>query len=164
MLAVVVSMLLLIRRAATPHGAILGRVPGTRIYSDIKRNPDSETIPGALVFRIESALLYFNAEHVRECVRRAIRSAAVPPAIVVGDLSSTPAVDLAGARMLAALHAELQAAGMRLRLVGAHSTAREIPVAVGLEERIGYFGRNLSVADVVDEFQGSAARAQAPAT
>ena len=50
--AVLVSMLLLIRRAAHPHVAFLGRIPGTRGFSDIERNPDNETIPGVLIFRV----------------------------------------------------------------------------------------------------------------
>ena len=44
--AVMASMLLLIRRAAHPHVAFLGRIPGTRSYSDIERNPDNEAVPG----------------------------------------------------------------------------------------------------------------------
>ncbi len=42
--AVLVSMLLLIRRAAYPHVAFLGRIPGTRIYSDIERHPGNEPV------------------------------------------------------------------------------------------------------------------------
>jgi MFS superfamily sulfate permease-like transporter len=166
MLAVVVSMLMLIRRAARPHVAFLGRVPGTRHYSDRERNPDNETVVGALMFRVEAALLYFNVEHVRDAVWQAIRAATQPPKLVVYDLSSTPNVDLAGARMLAALHAELQGAGIRLRLVGAHAGVREMLSAEGLEERVGYHGRRISVADVIDEFQGGAGTGtpEAPAT
>jgi SulP family sulfate permease len=58
--------------------------------------------------------------------------------------------------MLAKLHQELKAAGVRLRLVAAHAAARDILRAEGLEESIGYFGRRITVADVIDEFQGRA--------
>jgi high affinity sulfate transporter 1 len=156
MLAVVVSMLLLIRRAAQPHVAFLGRIPGTRGFSDMERNPDNEGIPGALIFRVEAALLYFNVEHVREAVWQKIRSAEAPLALVVCDLSNSPAVDLAGARMLAKLHEALKAQGIRLRLVSAHAAVRDMLRAEGLEESIGYFGRRISVADVVDEFRSGA--------
>ncbi|MEA3084535.1 MAG: sulfate permease, SulP family [Paraburkholderia sp.] len=54
--AVLVSMLLLIRRAADPHVAFLGRIPGTRIYSDIERHPDNEPVPGMLVCRVQASL------------------------------------------------------------------------------------------------------------
>jgi sulfate permease, SulP family len=164
MLAVVVSILLMIRRAAHPHVAVLGRIPGTRSFSDIARNPDNETVPGVLAFRVLAALVYFNVEHVRDCVRQAIRSADLSPKLVVCDLSTSPIVDLAGARMLAALHAELQVAGIRLRLVSAHSAVRDILRAEALEEKIGYFGRRSSVADVIDEFQGGAKAAAAAAS
>jgi SulP family sulfate permease len=154
MLAAVVSILLIIERAAYPHVAFLGRIPGTRSYSDIERHPDNEAVPGALVFRVEASLLYFNAEHVRDAVWKKIRSTTGAMRLVVCDLSTSPMVDLAGAHMLATLHRTLEAMGMRLRIVAAHATVRDILRAEGLEERVGYFGRRISVADVIDELQG----------
>ena len=159
--AVIASLLLLIRRTAHPHVAFLGNIPGTRGYSDMERNPDNEAVPGALVFRVEASLLYFNVEHVRDAVWQRIRTATEPLRLVVCDLSTSPAVDLAGVRMLAQLHAELKAAGIRLRLVSAHAAVRDILRAEGLEETVGYFGRRISVADVIDEFCSH--RAPAPA-
>ena len=152
--AVIVSMLLLIRRGAHPRVAFLGSIPGTRIFSDIERNPDNEVVPGVLVFRCEASLLYFNVEYVREAVWEKIRSTAGPLKLVVCDLSTSPMVDLAGARMLKTLQAQLQAAGIRLRLVAAHAAVRDILRAEALEESVGYFGRRIVVADVIDEFQG----------
>ena len=105
--------------------------------------------------RVEAALLYFNVEHVREAVWQAIRSSPAPLRLLVFDLSSSPTVDLAGARMLATLQATLQDAGVPLRLVGARASVRDILRAEGLEERVGPIDRALSLADVVDEFQGS---------
>ncbi|CAG9187474.1 hypothetical protein LMG23994_06919 [Cupriavidus pinatubonensis] len=118
------------------------------------RNPDNEAVPQVA----ESSLLYFNVEHVRSVVWRAIRSAALPLRLVVCDLSVCPVVDLAGARMLATLHKELQAAGIGLRLVAAHAVVRDMLRAEGLEERVGYFGRRISVADVIEEFRTSTAQ------
>jgi len=112
----------------------------------------------ALVFRVESSLFYFNVEHVREAVWQEIRSIGEPLKLVVCDLSTSPAVDLAGARMLAALHTQLQASGIRLRLATAHAAVRDILRVEGLEECVGYFGRRNSLADVIDEFQGSTGR------
>ena len=152
--AVLVSILLLIRRAAHPHVAFLGHTPGTRNYADIDRNADNEPVPGVLIFRVEAALLYFNVEHVRDAVRQKLRSTTGPLRLVVCDLSASPAVDLAGARMLAKLHEELKANGIQLRLVGAHGEVRDILRAEGLEESVGYFGRRITLADVIDEFRG----------
>jgi SulP family sulfate permease len=151
--AVLVSMLLLIRRAAHPHVAFLGRIPGSRGYSDMERNPDNEAIAGVLIFRVEASLFYFNVEHVREALWRKIRATPGPIELVICDLSISPVVDMAAARMLKALHEQLKVAGIRLRLVAAHASARDILRAEGLEERLGYFGRRISVADAIDEFR-----------
>ena len=153
MVAVVVSLLFLLRRASHPHVAFLGRIPGTRNYSDLERNPDNEPVPGALIVRVEAALLYFNVEHVRETLRGGVRGAPKPLGLVVLDLSSSPTVDVAGARMLASLQEELGAAGISVHVVGARATARDILRAEGLEHRVGPIDRRVTVADVVEAFQ-----------
>jgi SulP family sulfate permease len=152
--AVLASLALLIRRVANTHVATLGRIPGTRTFSDVERSPDNLRVPGALVFRVDSALLYFNVDHVREVVTQMLRDAS-PGTIrlVVCDLSTSPQVDIAGARMLAKLHRDLEEADIRMRLVSAHAPVRDILRAEGLEESVGYFGRRISVADVIDEFE-----------
>ena len=40
-----------------------------------------------------------------------------------------------------------------MRLVAAHAAVRDILRAEGLEEKTGYFGRRISVAHVIDEFE-----------
>jgi high affinity sulfate transporter 1 len=153
-LAAVVSLLLLIARAARPQVAFLGRIPGFRGLSDMHRNPGNAPVPGALVFRVSAGLFYFNVEHVRAAVWEKVRSTAEPVRLVVCDLSTSPNVDLAGARMLAKLHADLKAAGIELRMASAHADVRDILRAEGLEERAGYFGRRIAAIDIVDEFEG----------
>ncbi len=155
MVAVLVSLLLLIRRAARPNVAFLGRIPGTRVFSDLERNPDNEEVPGALVVRVEASILYFNAEHVQDTVWGKIRSCTEPPGVVVLDLSSSPMVDLAGVRMLDAMQSALTETGAKLRLVEARAAVRDILRAEKLEEHVGPIDRRVSVADVVDEFQRS---------
>ena len=152
--AVLASLLLLIRRVAHPHVAALGRIPDTRKFSDVERNPDNTPVAGVLVFRVDASILYFNVEHIREAVWQMLRAAPGALKLVVCDLSTSPIVDLAGAKMLAKLHQELGAAGVPMRLVAAHAPVRDILRAEGLEESVGYFGRRISVADVIDEFEG----------
>jgi high affinity sulfate transporter 1 len=151
LLAVVASLLMLLAAAARPHVAFLGRIPGTRRYSDADRHPDNESIPGTLIFRIESALLYFNAQHVRHVVRQRI-AAQQGLRLVVCDLSNAPTVDVAGATMLAALGQDLAAGGVRLRIVEAHARARDLLRAAGVEAQVGYLGRHSTVDQAIEEF------------
>ncbi len=160
--AVLVSLLLMIRRTAHPHVAFLGHTPGTAIYSDMERSPESTPVPGVLLFRVEASLLYFNVEHVRDAVWQKIRSSTEPLKLVVCDLSSTPVIDLAGAGMLAKLNQELDAAGIRLRVTGALAAVREILRAEGMEERVGSVGRERSMTDLIDSFRGEMQAAERP--
>ncbi|WP_407945267.1 SulP family inorganic anion transporter [Paraburkholderia antibiotica] len=157
--AVLVSMLLIIRRAAHPHVAMLGRIPGTRYFSDLERHADNEVVAGVLAVRVEAALLYFNVEHVRETIWRMIRAAPAPVRLVICDLSAAPLVDLAGARMFDVLDAALRASGIALKVAGAHADVRDMLRAEGLEARIGPIDRRTSVADLVDAFGSGGPRA-----
>jgi SulP family sulfate permease len=69
---------------------------------------------------------------------------------VVFDLSASPMVDLAGARMLETMQAALKESGATLRLVEARAAVRDILRAQGLEERVGPIDRKVTVADAVD--------------
>jgi high affinity sulfate transporter 1 len=154
-LAAVVSGLMLIWRVARPNVASLGRVPGTRRYSDLARHADNQPIPGALLLRVEASLLYFNVESVREDVRRLVRAAGERLRLVVCDLGSSPHVDVAGARMLAGLAAELAQKQVLLRLVEARGTTRDLLRAEGLEDQVGHVSRRVSLDDVVRAFEES---------
>lgn len=156
-LAAVASILMLLRRAAFPHVGVLGRLPGSRRLADVDRHPDAEPVPGVLAVRVEAALLYFNADHVLATV---LRLAARRPGIrfVVCDLSSSPHVDLAGARLLASLADELAKRGIAFRVVQASLETTRLLRADGLESRVDRLDRFASLADAVDELEAPALR------
>jgi sulfate permease, SulP family len=161
LLAVVGSILLLLHRAAFPHVAVLGRIPNTTRFSDVERHPDNEATPGVAIFRVEASLLYFNVDHVLREVLRHVDAQGPTVRLVVLDLSTSPYVDLAGARMLTKLYDALAARGITLRLTDARATVREILREEGLETRTGAITRWTSVADVLEAFERSGAGGQA---
>jgi MFS superfamily sulfate permease-like transporter len=143
----------LLRRATRPHVAFLGRIPGTRRFSDRQRHPDNELIPGVLIFRPESGLLYFNVDHVRDAITGRVSAEAKPPKLVIIDLSAAPHVDLQSADTLGGLADELTAAGIRVQAVEARASVRERLRAEGVDVKLGAIDRFTSVADAVEEFQ-----------
>ena len=148
LLAALVSMLLLIHRLARPHVARLGRVPGTLRYSDLERSPDNETVPGVLILRVESGILYFNVEHVRDCVNRYVSEAGEGLRLMIWDLSSSPYMDIAGARMIRDVQRELAQRSVKLRLVDARATVRDLLRAeVGMS--VGEVARRISIDDAI---------------
>jgi MFS superfamily sulfate permease-like transporter len=165
MLGAIISLVLLIRRASRPNVAFLGRIPGTRRFSDLDRHPDNERIPGVLIFRVESSILYFNVDHVWDSVWARVREAAKPPRLVLCDLSNSPHVDLGGAEMLGNMHRDLAAAGIAFHLVEAHAGVRDLLRIEGLEEKVGRLDRFRTVADAVEDdlARGTAGDPAAPA-
>lgn len=150
MIGAVISMGLVIHRASRPHVARLGRIPGTRKFSDMVRHPDNEPIPGVVIFRPESSLVYFNADHVRDRVRAMIAAEPERPVAVICDCSAMPHVDVAGSEAIRESAAELKAMGIRLVIVEARSQVRDCLRADGLEAIIGRIDRFSTVADAAD--------------
>jgi sulfate permease, SulP family len=153
MIGAIISLVQLLRRASRPHVAFLGRIPGTRRFSDRERHSDNELIPGILIFRPEANLIYFNVDSVRDTIAERVRVEATPPKLVVLDLSAAPHVDLQSAYTLAGLADELTVKGIRVQVVETRSAVRERLRGEGLDARLGGIDRFSSVADVVEAFQ-----------
>jgi sulfate permease, SulP family len=153
MIGAIISLVLLIRRASRPQVSLLGRIPGTRRFSDYERHRGNELIPGVLIFRPESGLLYFNMDHVRDTILDRVRAEATPPKLVVLDLSAAPRADMHSAHMLGCLADELTAASIRVQAVEARASVRERLRNQGVDSKLGGVNRLASVADVVEDFQ-----------
>jgi high affinity sulfate transporter 1 len=152
MIGATLSLMQLLRRASVPHVALLGRIPGTRRFSDRERHPDNELIPGVMIFRPESSLIYFNVDHIRNTISGRVRAEPTQPKLVVIDLSAAPYVDLQSAHTLAGLADELTAAGIRFQVVEARSSVRDRLRNEGLDDKLGGINRFTTVADVTDDF------------
>jgi MFS superfamily sulfate permease-like transporter len=148
--AAILSLVNLIRRAERPPMAVLGRLPGTDRFRSLENHPEAETLPGVLVFRVEGGLVYFNAENVRAELLRRLEEVAPPLRLVVFDLAAVPHVDLAGARLLASLRDELGARGARLVLAEARRSVRETLRRARVDRDLGPLDRRRSIAELVD--------------
>src|SRR6266852_4491425 len=88
MLGALISLVQLVRVSSHPHVALLGRIPGTRRFSDRDRHEDNELISNVMIFRPESALIYFNVDNVCDAILSRVRVEATRPRLVVLDLSA----------------------------------------------------------------------------
>ncbi|MND98919.1 putative sulfate transporter [compost metagenome] len=149
LLATLVTLLLLLKAASKPHVAFLGRVPGTRVYTDLKRHPDNEEIDHTLIVRVESSIFYFNAEYIKEQILEKIYSEQGSLKTVILDLNSSPRVDIAGARFLKNLFIDLQAKNITLKIAEARSDVRDSLRSENLEILFGHISRSVSVDDLV---------------
>lgn len=151
LLAALVTILLLIKGASNPNVAFLGRIPGTRRYSDLERHPDNEQIPGVLIIRIEASILYFNADFIREEIMSKIDASSGTIKTVLFDMNSTPRIDMTGARLLKRLYIDLKAKGITLKIAEARAEVRDKLRSENLEELLGQISRFVSIDDLVRE-------------
>jgi high affinity sulfate transporter 1 len=162
MIGAAISLVQLVRASSRPHVALLGRIPGTRRFSDRDRHADNELIPNVMIFRPESGLVYFNVDNVYDAILSRVRAQSTPPKLVVLDLSAAPIVDMQSAYTLAAMADELIAEHVDFHVVEARSSVRDRLRREGVDMKLGGINRFMTVADVVDHFltdsQPSAAR------
>jgi len=153
LIGAIISLVQLLRRASRPHVAFLGRIPGTRRFSDRARHSDNELIPGVLIFRPESGLVYFNVDNVCDAILSRARAEPTPPKLVVLDLSAAPRVDLQSAHALGGMADELTAKGIRFQAVESRAAVRDRLRNEGVDGKLGGVNRFTTVADAIDHFQ-----------
>ena len=152
MIGAVISLVQLAHASSRPHVALLGRIPGTRRFSDCDRHPDNELIPNVMIFRPESGLVYFNIDNVYDAILSRVRAERTTPKLVVVDLSAAARVDLQSAHTLAAMASELTGKGIRFQAVEPRSSVRDRLRHEGIDAKLGGVDRFTTVADVIDHF------------
>jgi carbonic anhydrase/ABC-type transporter Mla MlaB component len=149
LIAALFSLTLIIRNVSSPNVAFLGRIPGTNRYTDIKRHPDNELLPGILLFRVESPLVYFNVTTVYNTVWTKVKEAGDSLNTVIFDLSTSATIDSSGARLIKRLQQNLGNRGIELKVAEAHSEVRDILRIEDIEQLLGHVSRRDTLHDVV---------------
>ena len=157
MIGAAISLVQLVRVSSHPHVALLGRIPGTRRFSDRDRHADNELIPNVMIFRPESLLVYFNIDNVCDVILSRVRGEPTPPKLVVLDLSAAARVDMQSAHMLAGMADELTAQGIQFHAVEPRSSVRERLRHEHVDSKLGGIDRFTTVVDVIDHFLGESA-------
>ncbi|MGC4118882.1 MAG: sulfate permease [Myxococcales bacterium] len=137
LVAVALAVADLVRRAAHPHDAVLGRLRGQPGYQDIERRPDSETLPGLIIYRVDAPLFFANARFLREQVHRLIDTAKTPVRMVVLDCGAMFDLDVTAAETLEELDREFDERGITLALAEPHAPMRRVLRRTGLLQKLG---------------------------
>jgi MFS superfamily sulfate permease-like transporter len=69
-LGMAASMLWLIRQTSRPFWAELGRLPGTRIYRNVRRYRDAQHHAGVLILRFDAPLHFANKDYFARVLRQ----------------------------------------------------------------------------------------------
>jgi MFS superfamily sulfate permease-like transporter len=135
----------------------LAKFPGTALYADRSRHPDTAAAPGVVVIRCESALLYFNVEYVRERVFEILSARAEPVRLVVFALGTVPKVDLAGAELLLELLRTFRTRSVEFRVADTRGEVREALHRIGFDLEHGPLETGQTVDAVVARWRSPGA-------
>lgn len=160
--AVGLSLASFVWRAWHPYDAVLGRVPGRRGYHDISRHPEAQRVEGLLLYRWDAPLFFANAEIFAAHLRRAMARAPAPIKSIVIAAEPVTDIDVTAADVLANLHDELRAAGVRLCFAEMKGPVKDRLRRYGLFEVFGGDGSFFAtVGEAVDAFLERQVRAAA---
>jgi len=136
-IAVGMAMLLVLIRASSPRDALLGRIPGREGFQDIHDQPHAETIPGLIIYRFESGLLFFNSDCFKSRIRTHVKNATVTPSHFVLDAESMPMMDSTGAASLGEVMEELSMQGVGFVVARPNERFARMFERTGLKEKLG---------------------------
>ena len=71
-ISVACSLFTLILSSMRPPYAMLGRLPGTHVFVDLRRHPEARRVPGVVLFGYSAALHFANKDHFRESLHKLI--------------------------------------------------------------------------------------------
>jgi high affinity sulfate transporter 1 len=146
---VILSLILLIRRASVPYDAILGEVPGVDGFTDISEYPDAQTITGILIYRFDAALLFFNADYFKKRVREIVALADPSLHLFVFDMEAINVIDMTGLEAVEEIRSELASKGIAFAVARAKVEVREKLSRAGYWDRIGAANFHPSVRSAV---------------
>ena len=145
------SLLGLISRIAHPPDAVLTELPGHGFH-DVGRSPGNSTLPGLVAYRFYAPLLFPNASHFLERVRKAIAGCPGGVRWFLLDAQAITDIDITAVEMLHTLNEELRRQGIALKIAHANPPLRALLKRTGLASEIGTESFFDSVHECVDAF------------
>ena len=136
LVAVVASMLVVFARMSKPHSAVIGRIPETTSYRNVERFPEATTEPGIRIIRIDAALSFVNAQHVKRLLLDEAARIDTAPDVLILDCSGINDIDATGVETLDEVITEFDHATTTLVLADVKGPVRDVLRRAGLWERL----------------------------
>jgi sulfate permease, SulP family len=153
-LGVALSLLMLIYRISHPEGAVLGQLPGTEAYRDVRRHPEALTFPGLLIWRAGGDLFFASIGHLDAGLKAALAAAGPPAKHVLVDADSVNFIDASACDALLNSIKQLQSQGLTIAFARVRDEVRERMRLGGVEAVVGSTNFYERVTDGVRAWQG----------
>ncbi|CAK9238594.1 unnamed protein product [Sphagnum troendelagicum] len=158
LIAVSISFVKLLLTVTRPHTALLGNIPGTKVYRNVNQYKDAKQVPGVLAIRLDAPLYFSNSNYIRERILRylhdeqdnvALSANGLPVQYLILDLTPVINIDVTGIIALEELETALKKKNIQLAISNPATSALEKLANSGFIERLGQQWVFLTVADAV---------------
>ncbi|WP_048190471.1 SulP family inorganic anion transporter [Methanobacterium sp. SMA-27] len=150
-IGIILSILVLINNIKKPHISILGQVPCTDNYKDIKSHPKSIQIPEVLIIKLDGSQIFLHADNIKNKIVNLLDHEYRDTKLLVLDLESTSFIDISGIEMLDELIKELKSRGIIIKAANISNPARDAFMKTELE--IGEINVCINVGDCIKNWQ-----------
>merc|ERR1712127_650 len=174
-IAIGISLLLVIFESAYPHTAVLGRLPGTTEYRNVKNYPQAERYDGIVVIRIDAPIYFANTQNIKEKVEKYVKASLREIAerleeqkeqllekgegaldedttvkFIIFELSAVAHIDTSALHILHDMHKEYSSKGMQICFTNPNKRVMQRLVGSGIADEIGREFIFVSSHDAVD--------------
>jgi sulfate permease, SulP family len=137
LIAIVAAGVYLLARVSRPSDALLGCIPGRDGFYKLHREPRARPIPGLAVYLVQSSLVFFNIDYVRDRIRWIVDRLPQSTRWFILDAEAVTTIDSTAAAVLGEISEELSRRNLRLGVASLHAQPRELLARSGFLAAIG---------------------------
>ncbi len=152
-IGVLLSLAVIVFKSAYPHTAILGRIPGTDTFRNMKRFPEAIEVEGVLIFRFDAQLFFANANVFRKSIDDAIMDRGNVNLIII-NAEAINALDSSAIHMLSDLIDDLNRMEIKLVFSGIKGPVRDIMTKNKMVDKLGPESFFDNLAETLENFNG----------
>ncbi len=130
------SVALVMYRSSRPNVPVLGWLPDTRSFRDVRHHPEARAIPGILILRIDASFSFANAEFVKDRIFEAVRRTPGTKAVVL-DAVGINHLDTTAVAVLEFVADTLHRRNVELYFAGLKDNVYQVIARSGLLDKIG---------------------------
>ena len=155
LIAVVLSVFRLINAASHPRVSIQGKLKGSAIYQNVEDNNDVVLIPGILILKVESAMIFFKSDYIKDRITKIISSQKEKVECVILNVVSVNLIDVTAAGTFENLSNELTKEGTIILIARANTQVVNMISEVNALDKNSKENNFNSVREAVQYFQDS---------
>lgn len=150
---VVLSIVIVLFKSSRPHIAILGKLPNSNSYRNIKRFESVEQPEDILILRFDDQLYFGNAAFFQEQIQELIAQNNTQIKLLILDARSIHQIDSTGFHALEQLYGFLKEQKIQFYISGMIGPVRDKAIQQGLIEEMGEKTQFLSNHEAVSHYQ-----------